>query len=147
MIEAVNSVLASAPLLRQNAEQQSGAQTSSSPEAVREILKAPYLDVVRVDVNYDTAVLVLRDSQSGDAVQQIPNEEALIKNKRLAETSERANEVREVQEVQTNEGTEVSTPVASTTSSSPIPSQELAAFASGEQAGSSTGSSTFTTFA
>jgi hypothetical protein len=146
MIEAVNSVLASAPLLRQNAEQQSGAQASSSPEAVREILKAPYLDVVRLDVDYDTAVLVLRDSQSGDAVQQIPNEEALIKNKRLAETSERANEVREVQEVQDGEGTQVSAS-APTTSSSPIPSQELAAFASGEQAGSSAGSSTFTTFA
>ena len=144
MIEAVNSVLASAPLLRQNAEQQSGAQASSSPEAVREILKAPYLDVVRLDVDYDTAVLVLRDSQSGDAVQQIPNEEALIKNKRLAETSERANEVREVQD--NGEATEVSTS-APTTSSSPIPSQELAAFASGEQAGSSAGTSTFTTFA
>ena len=144
MIEAVNSVLASAPLLRQNAEQQSGAQASSSPEAVREILKAPYLDVVRVDVDYDTAVLVLRDSQSGDAVQQIPNEEALIKNKRLAETSERASEVREVQD--NGEATEVSTS-APATSSSPIPSQELAAFASGEQAGTSAGSSTFTTFA
>ena len=144
MIEAVNSVLASAPLLRQNAEQQSGAQASSSPEAVREILKAPYLDVVRLDVDYDTAVLVLRDSQSGDAVQQIPNEEALIKNKRLAETSERANEVREVQD--NGEATEVSTS-APTTSSSPIPSQELAAFASGEQAGSSAGTSTFPTFA
>ena len=142
MIEAVNSVLASAPLLRQNAEQQSGAQASSSPEAVREILKAPYLDVVRLDVDYDTAVLVLRDSQSGDAVQQIPNEEALIKNKRLAETSERASEVKEVQD---NGGTEVS--ASAPTTSSPIPSQELAAFASGEQAGSSAGSSTFTTFA
>lgn len=147
MIEAVNSVLSNAPLVRQNAEQQSGARSSSNvSDAVRETVQAPYLDIIRLDVDYDTAVLLLRDSQSGDTVQQIPSEDALIQSRRQAETSERVNEIRDTQSNGVEQEAGSDTGNVATVQSSPISSQELSAFTSGQRSGGNgESSSTFST--
>ena len=83
MIEAVNSVVSNAPLVRGNAEQVSAARSyAASPEvaaqAVARIPQAPYISpYISLDVNYDRAVLLIRDSETGDVLRQFPSESTL----------------------------------------------------------------------
>ncbi|MCB9964299.1 MAG: hypothetical protein H6855_03805 [Rhodospirillales bacterium] len=160
MIEAVNSVLSSAPLLRQVAEQQSSARenVSTTPETIQAVAKAPYISpFVSVDVNFDTAVILLRDSETGDTVQQIPSEGKL-------EARRRQEATKQLQELQTTEtqlsdsgaqsvtfaSAEPTAPVTTdtgTTGGAPISQAALAAFASGAQAGESSAASSFATSA
>lgn len=79
MLEAVNSVLSNAPLLRGHTQQQSNAQsTSVNPEKVQVVPQAPYISpYIQMDADYGKAVILLRDSETGDTVQQIPSEPAL----------------------------------------------------------------------
>jgi hypothetical protein len=76
MIEAVNSVLANSPITRVVAEQQSVANSyAANPERVQVVAQAPYISpYVHVDVNFDKAVLQIRDSETGDVVRTIPTE-------------------------------------------------------------------------
>ncbi len=77
MIEAVNSVVSNAPLLRGNAEQVSSARASST-ESVTPSPQAPFVSpYISVDFNFDTAVLQIRDSDTGDVVRQFPSQSAL----------------------------------------------------------------------
>ena len=88
MIEAVNSVIASAPLLRGNAEQGSSVRAVQS-EAVRELPQAPYVSpYIFVDNNYNKAVLQIRDSDTGDVLRQFPSEQRLevIRQQQFQET-------------------------------------------------------------
>jgi len=92
MFEAVNSTLSNAPLIRAQAEQASAARSfAANPERVQEVAQAPYISpYIKMDVNYDKAVIQIRDSDTGDVVRQIPTEPAL-------EAARRFNQSREVQ--------------------------------------------------
>lgn len=78
MIEGVNSVLTSAPLVRIATEQQSAARSfAANPDRVQEVAQAPYVDSIGFVPEYDQAILFLRDGQTGDTIQQIPSQEGL----------------------------------------------------------------------
>jgi hypothetical protein len=88
MIEAVNSVLANAPLLRGNAEQNSSVR-AVQVEAVNRIPQAPYVSpYIYVDNNFNKAVLQIRDSDTGDVLRQFPTEQRLetIRQQQFQET-------------------------------------------------------------
>lgn len=96
MLEAVNSVLSNAQYTRAAAEQQSVANSyAANPERVQQAtLQAPYLSLyIKVDNNFDKAILQIRDNQSGDVLRQIPTESQLEAYRR-AQTS---NAVRSAQ--------------------------------------------------
>ncbi|MGZ9109358.1 MAG: hypothetical protein ACXW4B_11130 [Micavibrio sp.] len=79
MLEAVNSVLSNAPLVRAQAEQQSTARSlAANPEQVQVVPQAPYISpYIKMDINYDKAIILIRDADTGDTVRQIPSEPAL----------------------------------------------------------------------
>lgn len=89
MIEAVNSVIANAPLVRGNAEQASNAASfASDTQQVREVSqapRAPFISLVTiVDNDFDTAVFAFRDSDTGDILRQFPTETRLAQLARQA---------------------------------------------------------------
>lgn len=80
MIEAVNSVLSNAQYTRAAAEQQSVASSyAANPARIQQAAaQAPYISLfIKVDVNFDKAILQIRDSDTGDVVRQIPTESQL----------------------------------------------------------------------
>ncbi len=87
MIEAVNSVLASAPLIRSAVVQDKQAQNvAGAVEGVKDSPQAPYVSpYVSYDVNLNAAVIQFRDSDTGDVVEQLPS--------RLSIEAQRRNEV------------------------------------------------------
>lgn len=89
MLEAVNSVLSNAPLTKAVVQQQSVATSfSANPARIQEAsLQAPYISLyIKVDTNFDRAILQIRDSDTGDVVRQIPTESQLEAYRR-AQTS------------------------------------------------------------
>lgn len=92
MIEAVNSVVASSTVVRGQAEQVSVARSyAANPERVQEVAKAPYVSpYIRVDVNFDKAVLQVRDSDTGDVLRQYPSESQLQAYRRAQAAQARA---------------------------------------------------------
>lgn len=87
MIEAVNSVISNAPLIRGNAEQvaasNSFAADAAAVETVARMPLAPYISpYIAVNTDYDKAVLQLRDSETGDVVNQFPSEQTLAARQR-----------------------------------------------------------------
>lgn len=109
MIEAVNSTIASSSILRQPAEAQSGQRAPvSAPESVREAPRAPFISpFISVDVNFDTAVIQLRDAGTGDVITQIPSESRLSADQRQQLAEERAREA-ELAQPQANEQAAIS---------------------------------------
>jgi len=96
MIEAINSVLANAPLLRGNAEQQSSLRDAVTAEeaieSIKQYPKAPFVSPhVSVDSSYGEAVLQIRDSDTGDVLRQFPSESTL-------ESRARAERIQQFQE-------------------------------------------------
>lgn len=80
MLEAVNSVLSNAPLTKTVVQQQSVMDSfSGNPARVQQVsLQAPYISLyIKVDTNFDRAILQIRDSDTGDVVRQIPTESQL----------------------------------------------------------------------
>jgi len=80
MLEAVNSVLQTAPLVRAQAEQVSTTDSfAANPDRIQKAApQAPYISpFIHVDVNYDKAVLLIRDADTGDVLHQYPTESAL----------------------------------------------------------------------
>lgn len=80
MIEAVNSVLANSSLLRGNAEQggQPRANVAQVDNTKVEAPVAPYVSpYIQVDLQANKAVVQIRDSGTGDVVQQFPTEATL----------------------------------------------------------------------
>lgn len=89
MLEAVNSVLSNASYTKVIADQQSVATSyAANPDRVQQAsLQAPYLSLyIKVDVNFDKAILQMRDNESGDVLRQIPSESQLEAYRR-AQTS------------------------------------------------------------
>ena len=89
MIEAVNSVLSNAPYTKAVVEQQSVARSfAANPSRVQEAsIQAPYLSLyIKMDTNFDKAILQIRDNENGDVLRQIPTESQLEAYRR-AQTS------------------------------------------------------------
>lgn len=89
MIEAVNSVLSNAPFTKAVVEQQSVATSyAANPARVQQApIQAPYISLyIKVDTNFDKAILQIRDGDTGDVVRQIPTESQLEAYRR-AQTS------------------------------------------------------------
>ena len=96
MIEAVNSVISNANLLRQGATQ-GGNLRPQELESVSEFPLAPYVDQISLDTNFDTAVLEIRDSDTGDVLRQFPTESTLEARQRAEATRQRAELLRSQQ--------------------------------------------------
>lgn len=89
MIEAVNSVLSNAPFTKAVVEQQSVVNSyAANPARLQQApVQAPYISLyIKVDTNFDKAILQIRDSDTGDVVRQIPTESQLEAYRR-AQTS------------------------------------------------------------
>jgi hypothetical protein len=88
MIEAVNSTLTNAQLLRGAAEAAASSTRSfaANPDRVQEAASAPQAPYVSpyiaLDLNYDKAVLQIRDRDTGDVVRQFPSESRLAADQR-----------------------------------------------------------------
>src|SRR3569833_626188 len=77
-VEAVNSVIQAAPVLRANAEQTSTAASSGNPTQVQKVADAPYIGpYLTVDVVTQATVLQIRDSTTGKVLQEIPSQSSL----------------------------------------------------------------------
>lgn len=80
MIEAVNSALANATLLRGNTEQANSLRTEAPAGNIEQLSKvefqlAPYVSpYVEVDTTFNKAVLKIRDRDTGDVKRQFPSE-------------------------------------------------------------------------
>lgn len=98
MIEAVNSVVANASLLRQSAQQAVSTQASAEIESVASFPLAPYIDQISVDTNFDTAVLEIRDPETGDVLSQFPAETTLEARQRAEAVRQRAELLRQTQD-------------------------------------------------
>ncbi len=128
MIEAVNSVVSNAPLLRGNTEQVSSAR-AELPDSVSAGPQAPFVSpYISVDVNFDTAVLQIRDSDTGDVVRQFPSESTLTARSRAAATTAAAtassSESNVIQAQESSSGGSeigVNTPLPTTTAETATP--------------------------
>lgn len=86
MIEAVNSVLVGAQLLRGTSEQTSQPRVDVQAPAQDRIPGpvAPFVSpYIFVDVNFNKAVLQIRDSDTGDVLRQFPSESTLEARRRV----------------------------------------------------------------
>ncbi len=121
MIEAVNSVISNAPLLRGSAEQVNSAR-SATPERVSNGPQAPFVSpFIAVDLNHNTAVLQIRDSDTGDVVRQFPSDSTLQARQRAASLADSVVQAQEFEDVPTSvPQVQLSTP-SSDSSSSPAP--------------------------
>lgn len=97
MIEAVNSSVSNSAILRASADQASVQRAQSNParvqeaaEPLRDAPQVPYISpYIHLDLNYNKAVLQIRDSSTGDVVRQFPSEESL-EVRRLQQLREQA---------------------------------------------------------
>ncbi len=109
MIEAVNSVISNAQLARgttdQTATLNSFAADTQAIESVARAPLAPFISpYISVDTNFDTAVLQIRDSDTGDVLTQFPSESALQQRRAQAarqESAELQTQSRETREAPT----------------------------------------------
>ena len=135
MLEAVNSVVSNAPLLRSAGEQVAATRSfASNPDRVQEVVQAPYISpYIHVDVNFDTAVIQFRDSDTGEVVRQIPSQTRLEVKQR---------EARGERQVQRTVSSEVSAPVptaaesAQSSAPAPAPAQQTTTAPQGFTGGS-----------
>ena len=119
MVDAINSVLANAPLLRNDAEQASSrvsvaelqvardqaerqqvslTRNDFATQNVSETPQAPFISpVVSINTQFDTAVLLLRNSEDGEVVDQIPSESALQTQQRQISATEQSQSEQEQQ--------------------------------------------------
>ncbi|NCC22990.1 MAG: hypothetical protein EOM26_11110 [Alphaproteobacteria bacterium] len=83
----MNSVISNSPLLRGNTEQVTVARSyAANPDRVQEVPQAPYVSpYVHVDLQYNEAVLQLRNGESGDVETQIPSEKRLAQIRQFEE--------------------------------------------------------------
>lgn len=81
MIEAVNSVVLNAPLVRggvKNELSQPSVQVEQISSGAVSAPQAPYISpFISVDYDYDRAVVLIRDSETGDTIRQFPSESRL----------------------------------------------------------------------
>lgn len=152
MIEAASSVALNSSYLRSGAEQSAPARSyAANPEKIQEVAQVPYISpYVYMDVNFDRAVLQIRDGDTGDVVRQFPSESEMESRRRAAAAQARASvdipdpepapktsraEASPAPAPQLSEGPKVS-------SGTPATTQQIAAFEAGAQTagGGQTGS-------
>jgi len=95
MLEAVNSVLQAAPFVRPQAEQTNAADSyAANPERIQHAPpQAPYVSpYIHVNVNFDTAVIQLRNGETGDVEDQFPSDAALAARARQNAAREAAQQ-------------------------------------------------------
>jgi len=116
MIEAVNSVLSNAPLVRNNTEQVSASRSiAANPEQTQQVARAPYVSpYIFVDVNLDKAVLQIRDSDTGDVVRTIPSQTQIEAYRKAQVAQRQAQSPQQSQE-----------PAPQVQAESPVPQQQL----------------------
>ena len=96
MIEAVNSTIAASVVSRANVEQQSAARAAAEIEPVQQVVRAPFVSpYISVDTNFDRAVLQIRDSETGDVVNQFPSQNQLEAYQRAQAAQIRAESLAE----------------------------------------------------
>lgn len=98
MLEAVNSVLQTAPLVRGSTEQVSTAASyAANPTSVQKVPQAPYISpYIHLDVDLG-AVLQIRDAETGDVVRQIPSEASIEAKQRFQQQIDQVAETRKTQ--------------------------------------------------
>ena len=115
MIEAVNSSVSSSAVLRATADQASTqraqsanpARVQEAAEPLRDAPQVPYISpYIHLDLNYNKAVLQIRDSSTGDVVRQFPSEESLEVRRLQSLRQQQSSEPVEVEEAVTPEGRE-----------------------------------------
>lgn len=110
MIEAVNSALANATLLRGNTEQASALRSQAPAGNLEQLEKvevqlAPYISpFVQVDTNFNKAVLQIRDRDTGDVKRQFPSETTM--RARAAQAEIESQSIRDVSSQGTSEQSE-----------------------------------------
>lgn len=124
MIEAVNSVVANASVLRASAGQVDASkgpadniQPAAASDSVAEAPKAPYISpYIALDYNFDQAVLQIRDSETGDVEEQFPSESRMAEARRAQEYQQRVDQLRTTVSTADSGGSE-----AGSSSSTPQP--------------------------
>ena len=97
MIEAVNSTIANATASRGVVEQVDAASIAAVsavlpplPEGAPTVPQAPFVSpYIIVDLDFDKAVLQIRDSETGDVQDQFPSESRLAQIRRARDIQER----------------------------------------------------------
>jgi hypothetical protein len=147
MLEAVSTVLKSSSFVRANAEQTSNATSlAANPDRVQQAApQAPFVSpYISFDVNFDRAVLQLRDGDTGDVRGQFPSQ-AQLEAQARATTSQGQVRV-EVQSSTNDAPTNANVQAQQAAQSAPAPQQaqqtqqtqqQQAAFTSAVQAGNS----------
>jgi hypothetical protein len=126
MLEAVNSVIQSAPVVRANAEQISTSDSfAANPQRIQKAPQAPFVSpYISVDSINNAVVLQIRDGDTGDVKESFPSKTSLQareqENRRVSNETTRSP----FAEVRTRQ------------QSSPAPTQkQLAAFSSAASSG------------
>lgn len=145
MLEAVNSVLQTAPVARPQVEQQSTADSfAANPERVQKAPQAPFVSpYIFVDVSNNTAVLQIRNSDTGDVENQFPSEarlqaqarERAVQNQQFLSSSPSGEGVAQLSDAQSSTQETQTSDVATT--SAPIQPQQIAAFSNAASAATS----------
>lgn len=94
MIEAVNSVLSNASSIRATVEQQTTTRSlAANPERTQEVARTPFVSpYISLDRASNRAILQIRDSDTGDILQQFPTETQLRAYQTAQETSRRGEQ-------------------------------------------------------
>ena len=91
MIEAVNSVLANAPLIKSSVAKDSQVQEAakSRVENVSSQPQAPYVSpYISMDVNLNKAVIQIRDAETGDVVETLSSSSGAEEQRRSEATDD-----------------------------------------------------------
>ncbi len=128
MIEAVNSVLSNAAVTSRVAEQQSTARSyAANPEKIQEVAKTPYVSpYISIDRNSNKAILQIRDSDTGDVVNQYPTEGQLKAYQAAQQASLRADRV-ESNTIESPSASSVALPAAPASNSSSVQAEATSA--------------------
>ncbi len=151
MIEAVNSTIANAQILRQGAEQLSASSVSvkaapATVSAVADAPKAPYISpYISIDAKSNKAVLQIRNSDTGEVEQQFPTKSRLAQLSQLQAKYENTQKVGISDSAPKNSDVKISessvitvqdlTSSAPSNSSLPAPEIAAAALSVGAQSG------------
>ena len=163
MLEAVSTVVQNAPNARVAAEQVSTADSfAANPDRTqRAAPQAPYVSpYIHDDVNYDKAVIQIRNGETGDVEGQYPSQSRLQEQARAARAEQAAPQPSESQQtVQPRQQAQATQAAQAPQASQPqqqtqqvqqqaaaVTAQQQAAFAAAAQAGNSN-ASTVTVFA
>ncbi len=91
MIDAVNTFLSGIQTAKASTSQ--GAGFSAELESVNPAPQAPFVSpYISVDLNFNRAVLQIRDSDTGDVLRQFPSESRLEQIQRQARSAEQAEQ-------------------------------------------------------